>query len=214
MQDNISLHVPPNTSCCSVTVPSDSLWPYRLHTPGFLVFHHLPEFAQTHVPWVGDALQPSHPLLPFTPPALNLSQHPVFFNELALCIRRPKDWSFSLSITLSNAYSGLISFRIDWFDLLAVQGLSKIFAAPQFESISSSAFVMVQLSHPYMTTGKTIALTRWTFVGRVMSLISNTWSRFLIDFLPRNKCLLISRLWASSTLILEPQNQIPKSQQA
>ena len=128
----------PNTSCCSVTVASDSLWHYRLHTPGFLVFHHLPEFAQTHVPWVGDAIQPSHPLLPFTPPALNLSQHWVFFNELALRIRWPKDWSFSLSITLSNAYSGLISFRIDWFDLLAVQGTEALSGLKSHHSLKAS----------------------------------------------------------------------------
>ena len=111
-------------------------------------------------------------------------------------------WSFSFSISLSKEYPGLISFRMDWFDLLAVQGtLKSLFQHHN----SKAAFFTVQLSHPYMTTGKTIALTRWTFFGKIMSLVLNTLSRFVITFLPRSKCLLISWLQSSSAVILEPQ---------
>ena len=119
----------------------------------------------------------------------------VFSSELALCTRWPKDWSFSFSISPSNKYSGLISFRIDCFDLLAVQGTLKSLLQHHSSKASilwHSAFFMVQLSHPHMTTGKTIALTRWTFVGKVMSLLFNMLSRLVITFLPRSKCLLIS----------------------
>ena len=131
-------------------------------TPGVPVHHHLPEFAQTHVHWVSDAIQPSRPLSPSFPPALNLSQCQVFSNELALHIRYPKYWSLSFSISPFNKYSGLISFRIDWFDLLAVQGTLK--SPLQHHSLRASilqtlVFFMVQLSHPYMTPQKTIALT-------------------------------------------------------
>ena len=132
-------------------------------TPGSPVFHYLPEFAQTH--WVSDAIQPSHPLLPASSPALNLSQHQVFSNELALRIRWPKYWSFSSSISPSKEYSGLISFRIDWFDLPAVQRTPK--SLLQHHSLRASilwclTFLQVQLSHLYMTTGKTIALIIWS----------------------------------------------------
>ena len=121
----------------------------------------------------------------------------VFYNEAALPIRWPKFWSFSFSISPSNEYSGLISFKMDWFDLLAVQGTLK--SLLQHHSLKASvlwcsAFFMVQLSHPYMTTGKTIALTRWTFVGTVMSLLLNMLSRLVIIFLPRSKRLFISWL--------------------
>ena len=119
----------------------------------------------------------------------------VFSNESALRIRCPKCWSFSFSISPSNEYSGLISFRTDWFDFLPVQGtLKSLFQhhSSKASILRHSAFFMVQLSHPYMTTGKTIALTRWTFVGKVMSLLFNALSRFVITFLPRNKHLLIS----------------------
>ena len=133
----------------------------------------------------------------------------VFSNELALCIRWPKYWSFSFSISPSNEYSGEISFRIDWLDLLAVQGTLKHLL--QHHSLKASvlrcsAFFMVQLSHPYMTTGKTIALTRWTFaVGKVKSLLFNMLSRFVTAFLPRNDHLLISWLQSPSSVILEPK---------
>ena len=130
----------------------------------------------------------------------------IFSSELALCIRWPKYWSFSIS--LSNEYSGLISFRTDWFDLLAVQGTFKSF----FQHHSSKApilwcpaFFIVQLSHPHMTIGKTIALTRWTFVAKVMSLLFNQLFRLVITFLPRSKSLLISWLQSPSAVILEPR---------
>ncbi|CAM9664860.1 unnamed protein product [Rangifer tarandus platyrhynchus] len=119
----------------------------------------------------------------------------VFSNKPVLCIRWPKYWSFSFSISPSNEYSGLISFRMDWLDLLAVQGTLKSHLQHHSSKASilrHSAFFIVKLSHPYMTTGKTIALTRWTFVGKVMSLLFNMLSRLVITFLPRSKCLLIS----------------------
>ena len=132
----------------------------------------------------------------------------VFSNESVLCIRWPKYWSFSFnfSISLSNEYSGLISIKIDWFNLLAVQGtLKSLFQHSSKASIlRHSAFFVVQLSHPYMTTGKTIALTRWTFVGKVMSLHLNVLSRLVITFLPRSKRLLISWLQSPPAVILEP----------
>ena len=121
----------------------------------------------------------------------------VFSSESVLCIRWPKYWSFSFSINPSNEYSGLISFRMDWLDLLAVQGsLKSLFQhhSSKASILQCSAFFIVQLSHPYMTIGKTIALTRWTFVGIVMSLLFNMLSRFVIGFLPRSKRLLISWL--------------------
>ena len=146
-----------------------------------------------------------HPLL--LPPSIFPSIR-VFSNESVLCIRWPKYWSFSFSISLSNEYSGLISFRMDWLDLPAVQGTLK--SLLQYHSSKASilwhsAFFIVQLSHPYMTTGKTIALTRWTFVGKVISLLFNILSSLVITFLPRSKCLLISWLQSPSAVILEPK---------
>ena len=133
----------------------------------------------------------------------------VFSSESALYIRWPKYSSFSFSISPSNEYSGLISYRIDWFAPLAVQGTLK--SLLQHHSLKASvlwcsAFFMVQLSHPYMTAGKTVALTRRTFVGKVMSLLFNMLSRFVIAFLPRSNYLLISWLQSLSTVILEPKN--------
>ena len=133
----------------------------------------------------------------------------VFSNESDLRIRWPKYWTFSLSITPSNEYSGLISFRMDWLDLLAVQGTLKSLLqhhSSKASILQCSAFFMVQLSHPYVTTGKTIALTRRTFVGKVMSLLFNMLSRLVIAFLPRSKRLLISWLQSPSAVILEPKN--------
>ena len=150
-------------------------------TPGFPVLHHLPEFAQTHVRWIGDAIQPSYLLSSPSLHVLNLSQHQGLL--LALLIRWPKYWSFSISP--SSEYSGLISFRIDWFDLLAVQGTLKSLLqhhSSKASILSCSAFFMVQLSHWYMTTGKTIALASQTFVSKVMSLVFNMLSRFVIAF--------------------------------
>ena len=121
----------------------------------------------------------------------------VFSSESVLHIRWPKYWSFSFSISPSNEYLGLISFRIDWFNLLAVQGTPKNllqYHSSKASILQHSAFFRVQLSHPYMTTGKTIALIRWTFLGKVMSLLFNMLSRLVIAFLPRSKCLLISWL--------------------
>ena len=132
----------------------------------------------------------------------------VFSNESALRIRWPNYWSFSFSICPSNEYSRLTSFRIDWLGLLAVQGTLKSLLqhhSSKASILQCSAFFTVWLSHPYMTTGKTIALTIRTFVGKVMSLLFNTLSRFVIAFLPRSKCLLISRLQSPSTVILEPK---------
>ena len=145
-----------------------------------------------------------HPLLllPPIPPSIR-----VFSNESVLHIRWPKYWSFSFSISPSNEHPGLISFRMDWLDLLALQETLKSLLQHHSSKASifqHSAFFAVQLSHPYMTTGKTIALTRRTFVGKVMSLIFNMLSRLVITFLPRSKRLLISWLQSPSTVILEP----------
>ena len=132
----------------------------------------------------------------------------VFSNESALCIRWPKYWSFSFNISPSKEHPGLISFTMDWLDLLEVQGTLKSLLQHHSSKASiflHSAFFTVQLSHPYMTTGKTIALTRRTFVGKVMSLLFNMLSRLVITFLPRSKHLLISWLQSPSAVILEPQ---------
>ena len=130
----------------------------------------------------------------------------VFSNESALCIRWPKDWCFSFNISPSNEYPGLISFRMDWLDLLAVQETLKSLQHHSSKApiLQCSAFFIVQLSHLYMTTGKTIALTRWTIVGKVMSLLFNMLSSLVITFLPRSKCVLISWLQSPSAVSLEP----------
>ena len=184
--------------------------PMDCGTPGSPVHHQLPELAQTHVHQVGDAIQPSCPLTSPSPPAFNLSQHQGLFlmSVSVLCIRWPKYWSFSFIISPCNEYSRLFFFRIDWFDLLAVQGTLKNLLqhhSSKASTLQHSAFFIVQFSHPYMTTGKTIALTRWTFVGKVMSLLFNMLSRLVIAFLPRSKHLLISWLQSPSAVILEPR---------
>ena len=163
-------------SCPTLCDPMD----YSM--PGFPVHHQLPEFTQTHVPWVGEAIQPSHPLRPLLLPPSIIPSIRVFSKESVLHIGWPKYWSFSFSISPSNEYWGLISFRMEWLGLLAVQGTLK--SLLQHHSLKASilrhlAFLMVQLSHSYMTTGKTIALTIQTFVGKVMSLLFNmlsSWS--------------------------------------
>ena len=130
-----------------------------------------------------------------------------FSSESVLLIRWPKYWSFNINISPSNEHSGLISFRMDWLDLLAVQGTLKSLLqhhSSKASILQCSAFFIVQLSHPHMTTGKTITLTRWTFVGKVMSLLFNMLSSLVITFLPRSKCLLISWLQSPSAVILEP----------
>ena len=132
----------------------------------------------------------------------------VFSSKSALCIRWPKDWSFSFNISPSNKHPGLISFRIDWLDLLAVQGTLKRLLqhhSSKAPILLHSAFLIVPLSHPYMIIGKTIALTTWTFVGKVMSLLFNMLSKLVITFLPRRERLLISWLQSSSVVILEPK---------
>ena len=149
-----------------------------------------------YVHWVSDAIQPSHPLSSPSP-AFNLSQHQGLFQWVSSSHQGPKYWSFSFSISPSNEYSGLLFLRIDWFDLLAVHGTCKSFLQHHSSKASilwRSAFFMVQLSHPYMTTGKTIALTIGTFVGKVMSLLFNMLSRLVVAFLSRSKRLLISWL--------------------
>ena len=146
-----------------------------------------------------------HPLLllPSIIPSIR-----VFSNESVLCIRWPKYWSFSFNISPSNEHPGLISFRMDWLDLLVVQATLKSLLQHHSSKASilrCSAFFIVQLSHPYMTTGKTLAYTRWTFLDKVMSLLFNMLSRLVISFLPRSKCLLISWLKSPSAVILEPK---------
>ena len=151
--------------------------------------------------WCHPIISSSSLLLPSVFPSIR-----IFSNESVLHIRWPKFWSFSFSISPSKEYSGLIFFKIDWFDLLAVQGSLKSLLQHHSSKASilwCSAFFMVQLSHPYMTTGKTIALTRRTFVGKVMSLLFNMLSRLVITLLLRSKHLLISWLQSTSTVILE-----------
>ena len=155
------------------------------NTPGFPVHHQLPELAQTHVCQVGYAIQPSHPPPSPSLPASVFPSIRVFSNESVLRIRWPKYWSFSFNISPSNEYSGLISFKIYWFELLAVQRTLKNLLQHHSSKASvllCSALFIVQLSHPYMTTGKTIALTRWTFVDNLMSLLFNMLSRLVITF--------------------------------
>ena len=166
-----------------------------------------PRVHPNSVHWVGDAIQPSHSLSSPSPPAFNHSSIRVFSNESPLHIRWPKYWSFSFNISPSNEHPGLISFRMDWLDLLEVQGTLKSFLQHHSSKVSilrRSAFFTVQLWHPHMTTGNTIALTRQTFVGKVMSLLLNMLSRLVITFLPRSKRLLISWLWSPSAVIWEP----------
>ena len=181
--------------------------------PGFSVHHQLPEFTQTHVHWVGDAIQPAHPLSSPSPPALILSQHQGLFQWVSSSQMWPKYWSFSFSP--SNEYSGLIFFRMDCLDLLAVQGTPKSLLQHRSSKASilrRSAFFTVQLSHPYMTTGKAIALTRRTFVGKVMSLLFNMLSRLVIAFRPRRspqRCpvLCLVPWWAQSTFLWPPMKR-------
>ena len=177
-------------------------------TPGHPVHHQLPEFTQTHVHWVSDAIQPSHPLSSPSSPAPNPSQHQGLFQWINSLHEVAKVLEFSFSISPSNEHPGLIPFSMDRLDLLAVQGTLKSLLQHHSSKASilwHSAFITIQLSHPYMTTGETIALTRWTYVGKVMSLLFNMLYRLVITFLPRSKHLLISWLQSPSAVILEPQ---------
>ena len=176
--------------------------------PGLSVHHHLPEYTQTQVHWVPDAIQQSHSLSSPSPPAPNPSCIRVFSNESTFPMRWPKYWSFSFSIIPSKEIIGLISFRMDWLDLLAVQGtLKSLFQhhSSNASILQSSVCFTIQFSLPYMTTGKTVALTRRTLVGKVMCLLLNMLSRLVITLLPRSKCLLISWLQSPSAVILEPK---------
>ena len=195
-------------SLLSCSVMYDSLPPHGLQNADFPFLHHFPELAQTHVHLVGWC----HPTVVLYHPLLRLpSVFPnmrVSSNESAPQIRWPKYCCFSFSVSPSNEYSGLISFRIDWFDLLDVHGTLKSLLQYQSSKASilcCSAFFMVQLSHPYVTTGKTIALTKWTFVGKIMCLPFNMLSGLVIAFLPGSNCLLISWLQSPSGVILEPK---------
>ena len=193
----------------SHSVMSNSLQPMNRSTPGFPVHPQLPQFTQTHVHWVSDAIQPPHPLSSPSPPVLNLSQHQGLFKWVSSLhqVAKSFNWSFNFNISPSNEHPGPISFRMDWLDLLAVQGTLKSL----FQHYSSKAsfllcsdFFVVQLSHPYLTTEKAEALTRQTFVGKVTSLLFKMLCRLVITFLPRNKRLLISWLQSPSAAILKP----------
>ena len=172
---------------------SDSLQPTDCSTPGFPVHHQLLKLAQTHVHWVSDAIQPSHPLSSPSP-AFSLSQHQGLLQGVSSSHQVTKVLEFQLQHQSFQWILRTDSFRIDWFDLLAVQRTLKSLLQHHGSKASifrCSAFFTVQLSHPYMTTGKTIDVTRQIFVGKVMSLLFNM-SRLVISFLPRSKCLLIS----------------------
>ena len=173
----------------------------NLSTPGLPVHHQLPEFTETHIHRVSDAIQPSHPLSSPSP-AFHLSQYQGLF-QWVTSHQVPKYWSLCFNISPSNEHSRMISFRMDWLDLLAVQGTLKSLLQHHSSKASvfrHSAFFTVQLSHQHMTTGKTIALTRRTFVGKVMSLLLNMLSRLVITFLPRSKRLSISWLQSPSAM--------------
>ena len=182
--------------------------PMNRSMPGLPVHHHLPEFTQIHIHRVGDAIQPSHTLSSPSPPAPNPSQHQSLFQWVNSSHEVTKVLELQLQHQSFQRTPGLISFRMDWLDLLAVQGTLKSLLQRHSSKASvlrRSAFFTVQLSHPYMTTGKTIALTRQTFVGKAVSLPFNMLSRFVITFLPRSKRLLISWLQSPSAVILEPR---------
>ena len=169
-------------------------------TPDLTVHHQLPEFSQSHVHWIGDAIQPSHlPSSLFLPSSIIPSIW-LFSVESVLYIRWPKYWSFSFSINPSKKCSELISFRMDLYPLAVQETLKSLLQhlSSKASILQCSAFFIVQVSHPYMTIGKIIALTRRTFVGKVMSLLFNMLSRLVITFLPRSKCLFLSWLQPAS----------------
>ena len=177
-------------------------------TPGFPVHHQLLEFSQTHVHWVGDAIQPSYPLSSPSPPAFNLSQHQDLFQWVSSSHQVAKGLELQLQNQSFQWIFRQISFRMNWLDLLVVQETLKNLLQHHSSKVSvlqHSAFFIVHLSHPYMAIGKTVALTKRTFVGKVMSLLFNMLSRSVIAFLPRSKCLLISWLQSPSSVILEPK---------
>ena len=180
--------------------------PVNRSTPGLPVHHQLSEFTQTHVHRVGESCR-ALLLLPSIPPSIR-----VFSNVSTLRRRWPKYWSFSFSIIPSKEYQGLISFRMDWLDLLAVQGTLKSLLQHHSSKASillHSAFFTVQLSHPYMTTGKTIALARRTLVGKVMSLLLNMLSRLVITFLPRSTAAAAAKSLQSCPTLCDPIDSSP-----
>jgi len=182
--------------------------PMDCSTPGLPVHHQLLEFTQIHVHRIGDAIQPSHPLSSPSPPTFNLSQHQGLLQWVSSSHQVAKVLEFQLQHQFFQWIFRTDLFRMDWLDLLAVQGTLKSLVqhhSSKASILQCSAFFMAQLSHPYMTTGKTIALTRWTFVDKVMSLLFNMLSRLVITFLPRSKRLLISWLQSPSAVILEPR---------
>ena len=194
----------------SVTQSCPTLCNHMNHsTPDLPVHHQLLEFTQTHIHRVGDAFQPtiSSSVVPFSSCPQSLPASGSFPKSQLFAWGGQRIRSFSFNISPFNEHPGLISLRMDWLDLLAVQGTLKSLLQHHSSKASilwCSAFFIAQLSHPYMTTGKTIALTRWTFVGKIMSLLLNMLSRLIITFLPRSKCLLISWLQLPSAVILEP----------
>ena len=206
-----SLHYLSICCCCSVIQLCLTFWdPMNCSTPGLPVPHHLPEFAQVHIHCIGDAIQPTNFLMPSSPSAFNLSQHQGLFQWVSSSHQIAK----ILELLLQNQsffvnYLGLISLKIDWFDLLAVQRTFKCLLQHHSlkASVLGSTFFIVQLSQPYMNTGKTIALTIWTFDGRVLSLLFNTLSRLVIAFLPRSNHLLILWVQSPSTVILRPKKR-------
>ena len=182
--------------------------PMNCSTPGLPVHHKLPESTQIHVHWIRDAIHPSYALSSPFPPALNLSQSQGLLQWVSSSHQIAKILEFQLQHQSFQEHPGLISFRMNWLDLLAVQGTLKSLLqhhSSKASILQCSAFFIVQLSHPYMSTGKTIGWTRWTFVRKVMSLLFNMLSRLVIIFLPRNKHLLISWLQSPSTVILGPK---------
>ena len=186
---------------------SDSLWCHGLQHARLPCPSPTPEVYSNSC-LISDAIQPSHPLSSPSPPAFNLSQHQGGFQWVSSSHQAAKGLEFQLQLSPSNGHPGLISFRMDWLNLLAVQGILKSLLQHHSSKASIlrySAFFIVQLSHPYVTPGKTIALTRWTLVGKVMSLLFNILSRLVRAFLPRCQRLLILWLQLPSAVILEPQ---------
>ena len=187
---------------------SDSLRPHGQQHASLPCPSPILELTQTHVHWVSDAIKPSYSLSSLSPPAFILPSIRVISNESVLCIQWPKYRSFSFSISPSNGHPGLICFRMDWLDLLAVQGTLRSLLqhhSSKASILQHSALFIVQLSHPCMTTGKTIALTRRAFVSKVMSLLFNMLFSLVITFFPSSKHLLISWLQSPSTVNLEPK---------
>ena len=207
------LHLQNKTKTISVQfscpVVSISLWPHGLQHARHPCPSPTPRVTQTHVHWVSDAIQPSHPLLPPSPPAFNLSQHQGLFQWVDTSHQMAKVVRVSASASvLPLNIQDFISLRMDWLDLLAIQGTLKSLLqhhSSKASILQHSAFFIVQFSHPYMTTEETIVLTIQTFVGKVMSLLLNTPSRFIIVFLPRSKCLLVSWLHSLSAWFWSPR---------